>query len=271
MFLLTFVCHSDGLLKTIIDRFYFDQLFDVDSLSQAPLSEIARILYPGATDKQLEPLTVDDVRLENWISLLQRDPDGEYTFDIRSYKDKEADKEEPKQKAAANNGPGPGISVYRKKAVFLKCAAILVKYKFDGVVPCHKDALLQFPGVSSKVALIVIQEAHAIPGVGIAVDVHVKRLSLALGFFLYQKELTKKDKYDVHKLPNELCRLHLEQIFPAEEYANFNILVAGLGQLVNGQKASRVKKVVMGWEESKRKGQALVVLQQIEDFKNKKY
>lgn len=70
---------------------------------------------------------------------------------------------------------------YRNKAKNIQSAAALILKKFNGKVPQTMDELLTLPGVARKTANVVLGNAFGVIQ-GIAVDTHVKRLSLRLSF-----------------------------------------------------------------------------------------
>jgi len=69
---------------------------------------------------------------------------------------------------------------FRAKASNLTKTAYIVANKFSGQVPASMDELLSLPGVARKTANIVLFNAFGL-NQGIAVDTHVRRLSLRLG------------------------------------------------------------------------------------------
>jgi len=71
------------------------------------------------------------------------------------------------------------VNFFRNKAKNIqKCSARLVD-EFGGVVPATRDELLTLPGVGRKTANIVLGNAFGVPA--LAVDTHVKRVSVRLG------------------------------------------------------------------------------------------
>jgi endonuclease-3 len=70
---------------------------------------------------------------------------------------------------------------YHNKAKNLKASCKLLVEKFHSQVPKTMNELLELPGVARKTANIVLYNAYNITE-GIAVDTHVMRLSLRLGF-----------------------------------------------------------------------------------------
>lgn len=69
---------------------------------------------------------------------------------------------------------------YRAKAKNILATAKIVKEKFGGKVPCTMEELLTLRGVARKTANVVLGNACGVVE-GIAVDTHVRRLSLKLG------------------------------------------------------------------------------------------
>ena len=69
---------------------------------------------------------------------------------------------------------------YRNKAKNILAAAKIVKEQFDGKVPDTMEELLTLPGVARKTANVVLGNAYG-KVEGIAVDTHVRRLSIKFG------------------------------------------------------------------------------------------
>lgn len=69
---------------------------------------------------------------------------------------------------------------FRNKTKHILAASRLVKERFLGRVPSAMNELLLLPGVARKTANVVLGNAYGIVE-GIAVDTHVKRLSIKLG------------------------------------------------------------------------------------------
>ncbi|MCH7828298.1 endonuclease III [Patescibacteria group bacterium] len=66
---------------------------------------------------------------------------------------------------------------FRNKAKNILAAAKMIKGKFGGKVPRTMQEMLKLPGVARKTANVVLGNAYGIVE-GIAVDTHVRRLSL---------------------------------------------------------------------------------------------
>ena len=92
---------------------------------------------------------------------------------------------------------------YRNKTKNILAASKIIKEKYNGVIPNTMEALLSLPGVARKTANIVLSNAYGIVE-GIAVDTHVKRLSIKL-------DLT--DNTNPDKIEQDLM-----QILPKEEW-----------------------------------------------------
>jgi endonuclease-3 len=69
---------------------------------------------------------------------------------------------------------------YHAKAKHIKEAAIVLRDKFDSVLPHTMNEMLLLPGVGRKTANVVLGNAYGVSE-GIAVDTHVHRLVLVLG------------------------------------------------------------------------------------------
>ena len=69
---------------------------------------------------------------------------------------------------------------YRNKAKNILAAAKIVKEQFGGKVPDTMEELLTLPGVARKTANVVLGNAYG-KVEGIAVDTHVRRLSIKFG------------------------------------------------------------------------------------------
>lgn len=106
---------------------------------------------------------------------------------------------------------------YRNKAKNILAAAKIVKEKFKGKVPCTMEELLTLPGVARKTANIILGNACNVV-VGIAVDTHVRRLSLKLG-------LTDHD--DPVKIERDLM-----QLLPQKEWFKFTYRMIEYGRKI---------------------------------------
>jgi len=106
---------------------------------------------------------------------------------------------------------------FRNKAKNIRAAAKKIIDDFGGKVPGTMEELLTLPGVARKTANIVLQGAfHKVEG--IAVDVHVHRVSGRLG--LCQSE-------DPEKAERELL-----DVIPREAWGDFNFWLVSHGRAV---------------------------------------
>lgn len=106
---------------------------------------------------------------------------------------------------------------YRNKAKNILATAKIVKEKFKGEVPCTMEELLTLPGVARKTANIILGNACGVV-VGIAVDTHVRRLSIKLG-------LTDHD--DPVKIERDLMKL-----LPKREWFKFTYRMIEYGRKI---------------------------------------
>ncbi len=72
------------------------------------------------------------------------------------------------------------VSFYRVKAGTIREISSILLKRYEGAVPDRLDELLTLPGVGRKTANIVVTLAFNKPG--IAVDIHVHRISNRLGY-----------------------------------------------------------------------------------------
>ena len=90
---------------------------------------------------------------------------------------------------------------FRNKTKNILAVAKIIKEKHDGKIPNTMEEMLSLPGVARKTANVVLGNAYGIVE-GIAVDTHVKRLSLAFG-------LTKHTNPD--KIEQDLMELLVQK------------------------------------------------------------
>lgn len=69
---------------------------------------------------------------------------------------------------------------YHAKAKHIKEAAVVIRDRFNGVLPRTMKAMVTIPGVGRKTANVVLGNAYGVSE-GIAVDTHVRRLVRVLG------------------------------------------------------------------------------------------
>lgn len=114
------------------------------------------------------------------------------------------------------------INFYNNKAKNIQASAKMIIEKFHSKVPGTMEELIMLPGVARKTANIVLSDAFGI-NEGIAVDTHVKRLSLRLG-------LTKNE--DPVKIEKDLMA-----ITPKEDWGNLSHLL-----IFHGRNICQAKK-----------------------------
>jgi endonuclease III len=71
------------------------------------------------------------------------------------------------------------LGLFRSKAKNIKAAVNKINETYGGLIPCTQDELESLSGVGRKTANVYLSEWHKIPR--IAVDTHVKRVSVRLG------------------------------------------------------------------------------------------
>ena len=110
------------------------------------------------------------------------------------------------------------VGFWRRKAVYLRKAATILREQHASDVPADLPSLLALPGVGPKMSHLFLQSAYGITQ-GIGVDVHVHRISERLGW-------THDCKTPEH------TRKYLEGWLPVERWSEINMLLVGLGQTV---------------------------------------
>ncbi|KAK6024973.1 base excision DNA repair protein, HhH-GPD family [Ostertagia ostertagi] len=109
------------------------------------------------------------------------------------------------------------VGFYKKKAVFVKKAAEVLKEKYDSDVPDNIEDLCSLAGVGPKMAHLVLQIAWN-KVEGIAVDTHVHRIVNRLG---WMKTSTP-----------EQTRVKLQEMLPRSHWTTINPLLVGFGQQI---------------------------------------
>ncbi|VDL73764.1 unnamed protein product [Nippostrongylus brasiliensis] len=109
------------------------------------------------------------------------------------------------------------VGFYKKKAVFIKKAAEVLKEKYNGDVPDTAEELCSLAGVGPKMAHLVLQIAWNKVD-GIAVDTHVHRIVNRLG---WMKTSTP-----------EKTREKLQEMLPRSHWTTINPLLVGFGQRI---------------------------------------
>jgi len=106
---------------------------------------------------------------------------------------------------------------FRNKTKSIIGASQKISEDFHGEVPDSMEKLITLPGVARKTANIVLSSAFR-KAEGIAVDVHVKRLSGRLGL---------SNEKDPDKIERDLM-----SIVPKEDWLDFNYLLVNHGRKI---------------------------------------
>lgn len=109
---------------------------------------------------------------------------------------------------------------YKRKAVYLKKVAQILKETYQGDIPNSVETLCQLPGVGPKMAHLCMQEAWN-EVIGIGVDTHVHRISARLGWVPKKGIKTPED-----------TRKALESWLPRNYWREINHLLVGFGQTI---------------------------------------
>lgn len=72
------------------------------------------------------------------------------------------------------------LGLATRKAEYLINFSKVILNKYHGIIPNSIDELTKLPGVGRKTANVIVSEGYGLPG--LAVDVHVTRVSKRLGF-----------------------------------------------------------------------------------------
>jgi endonuclease-3 len=104
------------------------------------------------------------------------------------------------------------LGLAKRKAEYIIKFAKTVLDKYQGIVPNTIEELITIPGIGRKTANVIISEGYGLPG--LAVDVHVTRVSKRLGL---ASETATPDKIEVilkNYIPKELWHnMHHKLIF----------------------------------------------------------
>ena len=107
------------------------------------------------------------------------------------------------------------LGLAKRKAEYLIKFSQTVLDKFNGIVPKTIEELVTIPGIGRKTANVIISEGYGIPG--LAVDVHVTRVSKRLGLA------------DDHHDPEDIENI-LKTFFPIEEWHNMHHKLIFMGR-----------------------------------------
>lgn len=112
------------------------------------------------------------------------------------------------------------VGFYRRKAIYLKKVAQILKNKYNGDIPRSIKDLCDLPGVGPKMAHLCMLEAwDELSGIG--VDTHVHRISARLGWVPNKGIKTPED-----------TRKFLESWLPQDYWRGINHLLVGFGQTI---------------------------------------
>jgi len=104
------------------------------------------------------------------------------------------------------------LGLYKNKARFLRETCREIRDRFGGVIPSTQAELESLPGVGRKTANVYLAEWHHIPR--IAVDTHVHRISLRLGFAEEKDSLETVERRLMDAFPPERwIEMHHKLIF----------------------------------------------------------
>ena len=120
---------------------------------------------------------------------------------------------------------------FRNKAKSIIGASNKIVAEFGGEVPASMEELISLPGVARKTANIVLSAGFGIAE-GIAVDVHVKRLSGRLGL---------SREHDPDKIERDLTAL-----LPKNEWIDFNYMMVDHGRMVCQARKPRCPQCPLG-------------------------
>ncbi|AUD65045.1 endonuclease III [Tenericutes bacterium MZ-XQ] len=93
------------------------------------------------------------------------------------------------------------IGLYRNKAKNIKALSKDLVDKFEGEVPSNRKDLESLPGVGRKTANVVLSNAFHIPA--LAVDTHVARVSVRLGFAKVGDSVLTIENKLMRKIPKD--------------------------------------------------------------------
>ncbi|RMD58173.1 MAG: endonuclease III, partial [Nitrospirae bacterium] len=119
---------------------------------------------------------------------------------------------------------------FRNKAKNIIAASKKILEEFGGEVPDTMDSLIKLPGVARKTANIVLSSAFK-KAEGIAVDVHVRRVSKRLG-------LSSSDSPE--KIEKDLM-----EIVPKDDWIDFNYMVVNHGRRVCKARKPRCEECII--------------------------
>jgi endonuclease III len=153
---------------------------------------VAVVLSAQTTDKQVNVVTEDLFKKYKSIDDYVNTPLDEFQNDIKR------------------------IGLYKGKGKNIKLALETIKDKYNGVIPDSMSELIALPGIGRKTANILLSVIYN-KNEGIAVDTHVKRLSLLFG-------LTSQTNPD--KIERDLT-----EIIPNNDWRDFTLRMIEYGRI----------------------------------------
>lgn len=156
------------------------------------------------------------------------------------------------------------VGFYKRKAIYLKKVANILKDKYNGDIPNSIEELCKLPGVGPKMAHLCMLEAWNVV-TGIGVDTHVHRIAGRLGWV--PKEGIKTPEH---------TRKALESWLPQEYWREINHLLVGFGQTIctpTHPKCSKCdnQSICPSYEETKEESRKRGrKYKKVGDFENKK-
>ena len=112
--------------------------------------------------------------------------------------------------------------LYKSKAKNIIASSKIIAKKYNNKIPQSMSELIQLPGVGRKTANIILSTAFK-KREGIAVDTHVKRISMRLGLTTH---------LDPNKIEQDLIK-----IIPYKEWLYFNNLLVNHGRKICNAKS----------------------------------
>jgi endonuclease-3 len=123
-----------------------------------------------------------------------------------------------------------GVGFHNNKVKYIKETSAILRDRHGGKVPATMKELLELPGVGPKMSLILLHVAFGRVE-GISVDTHVHRICNQLGWAGANGTATP-----------EQTRKAIEAWMPRSVWPDVNILLVGLGQEVQTEKAKLLGK-----------------------------
>ena len=109
------------------------------------------------------------------------------------------------------------VGSFRRKASYIKNIATILDDKYNGIVPCDREKLIELPGVGRKTANVFLSEFYNIPA--IAVDTHVERVSKRLKLASKRDNVLQiEKKLERYFLKDTWARRHLQLVLFGRYY-----------------------------------------------------